>query len=135
MRPRARADGLLVEELANELVIYDKVRNRAHSLNRAAALVWKQCDGKTTVESIAARLRNEFEMEIDDGLVWSALDGLGKAGLLRERIEMPPDLSVLSRREVGSQLARIGGISLLLPVVTSIVAPTPAEATSVALMW
>jgi hypothetical protein len=135
VRPCARTEGLLIEELPNEFVVYDKVRHRAHSLNRAAALVWKQCDGKTTVESIAARLRDEFEMGMDDCLVWSALDRLGEAGLLCERIEVPPDLCALSRREVARQLARIGGVSLLLPVVTSIVAPTPAEARSVFTWW
>jgi hypothetical protein len=130
MLPCARTEDLLIEELPNELVVYDRIRHRAHNLNRTAALVWKQCDGKTTVESIGARLRDELEAGMEDRLVWFALDDLGKAGLLRERIEVPENACRLSRRKITGQLALMGGVSLLLPVVISIVAPTPADATS-----
>src|SRR5262245_61642665 len=40
MNPEARRDGLLTEEVADELVVYDQDTNLAHRLNRSSALVW-----------------------------------------------------------------------------------------------
>ena len=51
--PRSRKEGLVIEELGDEILIYDTVNDRAHTLNRTAALVWKLCDGKRTVSEIA----------------------------------------------------------------------------------
>ena len=45
-----------VERLAGETLVYDLRRHRAHCLNPAATLVWRCCDGRTTVASAAARL-------------------------------------------------------------------------------
>src|SRR5438477_4599387 len=55
--PLARSHAeLLVEELADELLIFDRVRQEGHCLNRTAALVWRHCDGVTTVGELAAVL-------------------------------------------------------------------------------
>jgi hypothetical protein len=43
--PQARTEGLTVRELAEETLVYDKERHKAHCLNRTAACVWKHCDG------------------------------------------------------------------------------------------
>jgi len=53
MKPRARKDDLLIQDLPEETLVYDVVRHRAHCLNRTAALVWRHCDGKTSVEKLA----------------------------------------------------------------------------------
>ena len=50
--PRARKDGLVIKELSNETLVYDLERDEAHCLNQTAGLVWKQCDGRTTVTKI-----------------------------------------------------------------------------------
>src|SRR2546423_15689116 len=44
--PRARDARLVIQELPDELLVYDLERHRAHSLNRTAALVWRHCDWK-----------------------------------------------------------------------------------------
>ncbi len=56
MQPQARQDKLLVQEVGDELVVYDQKRHVAHSLNRTAALVWQNCDGQRTVADLAALL-------------------------------------------------------------------------------
>ena len=53
--PRARHDRLVVEQIGDEILIYDTVNNCAHTLNRTAALVWKLCDGKRTVKRDCVR--------------------------------------------------------------------------------
>lgn len=125
MKPERRREGLVVRELPDEVLVYDRQRHKAHCLNSTAAFVFKQCDGRTSVREIAGRLPGALELPADEGLVWMALDRLGKGHLLEERVA-PPDAARFSRRTL---LRRLGvGAAALLPLVSSIVAPTPAEA-------
>jgi len=130
MNPQARQEGLTVEELPAETMVYDRKRAKAHCLNRTSALVWKQCDGQTSVSEMARRLHQELGVPLDEELVWLALDRLDKAHLLQERLARPTCGSEVTRRQVMRKLGMVGGLSLLLPVVTSMVAPTPAMAES-----
>ncbi len=126
MRPVASNDRLLVRELAGELVVYDLERHEAHCLNRTAALVFKQCDGRSSVAEIAGRLGAEFETPVDEPLVWQALEQLHEARLLAHMPTRTPEPSGLSRRDV---MRRVGlALAVAVPVVSSILVPTPAEA-------
>jgi PqqD family protein of HPr-rel-A system len=123
MRPAARSEGLVVRELADELVVYDRHSHQAHCLNGTAALVFRSADGTRTVEDIASALGSGSSASRDDreAAVRQALAALARAGLLAGTAEAPP-----TRREA---LRRVGvGAVFLLPAVVSVVAPTPAEA-------
>jgi hypothetical protein len=124
MKPAKRTEGLVVTELMREVLVYDLELHRAHCLNEAAAIVFKHCDGTRSVEELAGLLERETGAPADPDCVWLALDRLGKAHLLRQRVKRPPEAGRLTRRE----LVRRVGIAALLPVVTSVVAPTPAQA-------
>src|SRR5215813_1471644 len=54
--PAAREEGLIVQEMADEVLVYDQKRHRAHCLNETAALVWRALDGKSTAAEVAARV-------------------------------------------------------------------------------
>jgi len=126
MRPVASREGLLVRELAEEVVVYDLERHEAHCLNRTAGLVFKCSDGRSTVAEIAARLQTELKLPADEAIVWLALDSLDEAGLLAHKPARPRESGGWSRRDA---MLRMGiGLGMLLPVVTSILVPTPAEA-------
>lgn len=128
----ARKEGLLVHPLSDEVLVYDLDRHKAHCLNKTAALVWNRCDGKTSVAELAQKLEDEVGAPVDEQLVWLALDQLRRTRLLRQ--ETPPvhtarsplQTAGLSRREL---IKRAGiGAAIALPIVTSILAPTPAQA-------
>ena len=125
MKPEKRRDGLVVKELPEEILVYDLERHEAHCLNPAAALVFKNCDGRRSVTDLARLLRREIGASADESWVLLALDHLRKAHLL----ESGPEAGArrgLSRRDM---LRRAGiGLAAALPLVTSIVAPTPVEA-------
>jgi len=50
--PSARKTGLVVQDMPDEVLVYDLDSNKAHCLNKSAALVWKSCDGTKTVSDI-----------------------------------------------------------------------------------
>ena len=68
--PRSRTENLVVRELDDETLVYDMDRNEAHCLNRTVALVWNQCDGKTTATQAARVLTRNLDAHVDVDLVW-----------------------------------------------------------------
>ncbi|MDT5062871.1 MAG: hypothetical protein QOH63_3330 [Acidobacteriota bacterium] len=125
-KPQARKDGLVINELSNEMVVYDLESHKAHCLNQTAALVWRRCDGRTTPAGIAASLRRELKTSINEDLVWYALAQLGKDHLLTESIAPTIAGAQLSRRELVKRLGLAAVIAV--PLITTIVAPTAVEA-------
>lgn len=123
--PHAREEGLMVRELPDEVLVYDLGRHKAHCLNSTAALIWKHCDGKSSVADIAARLGKELQLPIDEEVVWVGVRRLGRANLLQNQMTPPTDVVRKSRRELMQKLALVGGLS-----VASILLPTAAEAAS-----
>ena len=124
--PEARRAGLVVQELSGEVLVYDRERNKAHCLNSTAARVWEYCDGKTSVAQIARAIEGEINAPVDEDVIWLAVEQLSKTRLLQEGAKLPEHKSGLSRREV---MKRIGlAAAVALPVVTSIIAPTAAQA-------
>lgn len=123
--PQARRSGLIVKELDNEILIYDQERNKAHCLNRTASKVWKYCDGETTVEDACSSLTNDLETPVDEKLVWYAVDQFSEDHLLEEAAPafMIPGLN---RRQMVRTLGLAAAVAV--PMVTSIIAPTPAQA-------
>src|SRR6266511_2837603 len=103
--PKARRDGLVLRELPEELLVYNTETHDAHCLNTTAAFVWKQCDGTTGVPEVADRVRAEFGAEIDEEVVWVALEDLWKRQLL-EGEPAPAREGTMSR----SQALRRAGI-------------------------
>jgi Coenzyme PQQ synthesis protein D (PqqD) len=126
--PRKREEGLVLDELADEILLYDLERHKAHCLNRTAALVWRHCDGRTPPAEIAHRLQSELDQPFSEELVWLALRQLNTLHLLDESIEMPPPVAGMSRREMVRTLGIAAAVAL--PLVTSIIAPTPAQAST-----
>jgi hypothetical protein len=78
-------DGLVIRELADEVLVYDLERHEAHCLDRASAAIWRRCDGRSTAEQIAKGLSKDLP-SLDRDLVWVALRRLDKAHLLVEKL-------------------------------------------------
>lgn len=126
--PLARKEGLVVEELPGELLVYDLVRHEAYCLNESAALVWKLCDGKKSVREITQSIGPESPTGMAEDVVWFALDRLHKARLLVGRPAHGELSNNLTRRDL---IQKLGLASVLaIPVITSIVAPVAAQARS-----
>ncbi len=128
--PCARRNDIFCENLDAETIVYDKAKDRAHSLNRTVMLVWESADGQRTVEDIAAILHRELGIPADRHVVLLALQELEKASLLQEPVPVEAGPELLSRRQVARKLALAGASVAMLPVIATVLAPTPAMAAS-----
>jgi hypothetical protein len=122
-RPRRKREGLVVQELSDETLVYDLERHKAHCLAPVAAAVWEACDGKRSVADIAARAAERTGRAVAEEAVWLSLRRLGRARLLEAPVALPGPPRAASRREWLKKAAALGGLSVL-----SITAPTAAAA-------
>ncbi len=137
MKPLVRREGVVIRDLADETLVYDRERHRAHCLNREAAAVFRLCDGERSAAEIASLLGEPADLRAREALVTAALRQLAEAQLLANGsgspqvppADAPMDIADLPRRE----LLRRVGTALLVPAIATIVAPTPAQAASVCL--
>lgn len=127
--PHARSEGLVVTDLDDEILVYDKERDKAHCLNQTAALVWKYSDGKHTAAEIAARMQSKLRTSVDEQVVWFALRQLEQDHLLRDDLALPRSLAGITRREF---VKKMGAVAVLaaLPSIHSITAPNAPGALS-----
>ncbi|HUR85609.1 MAG TPA: hypothetical protein VMY78_09705 [Solirubrobacteraceae bacterium] len=114
-KPAARAAELVIEELGDELLVYDLTRDEAHCLGATAARVWRACDGATPVTELESRLG------LDKAAVTAALDELERCFLLEP--------AGLTRRELNIKLTKTGAAVASLPFIVSIAVPAVAAAT------
>jgi len=129
--PRARLKGVIAQELeSGETVVYDRVEDRAHCLNQTAAVVWRHCDGATPVRDIARALHEEAAVPEDEGIVDLALAELNRAKLLEPYAARKEQRAGMTRRQAVKRLGYGAVVGALLPLVISIVAPSPAAAAS-----
>lgn len=55
----------LVEQVVEgEIVVLDKVAGLIHQLNSTAGTIWKACDGKATIDNIAAQIAEQYGIDI-----------------------------------------------------------------------
>lgn len=125
--PRAHKEGLIIQPMGNELVVYDSSSKQAHNLNATAAKIWKLCDGKRSIAEIAQIAGRELKQPVSEQVVWYALSKLEEFGLLEASMSVPSSLAGISRREF---LTKFAIAAAVVPVVKTIKVPGPAQASS-----
>jgi hypothetical protein len=112
-----------------ERVIYDTGNKKVHHLNPTMTWVWDHCDGSRTIDELIAALQRDTGCDDARALITSGLKQLAEANLVEpgsvDRTALEVQQSTVSRRA-----AVIAGISMAGPIMTSILAPTPAAAKS-----
>jgi len=125
--PRARERGLIVRELDEETIVYELETDRAHCLNPISAIVWKHCDGRTTVMEMVDILRESQLTPVAEDTVWQAVLELAQYDLLEEHVSRPTHGS-MSRREWMKRTGLTAAVAL--PLITSLTVPSAAMAAS-----
>lgn len=128
--PCARRTEVLSQKLSTETMVYDQVSHRAHVLNPTVSLVWEFADGRNSIDEIAQILHRQLGLPADRSVVLLALQELAESGLLQEPLQAEVGPERLTRRQVAQKLTLAGASLALVPLVTSVLAPTPVMAAS-----
>lgn len=125
-KPVARKENLVIQEAADEVLVYDLASNKAHCLNPTAAFIWRSCDGANSVDEIGQLLSSKSGSQIPAEMVWLAIDQLQEKELLSKGVSLSENGQ--SRRDM---IKKAGlGLVIALPVVASLVAPKSAMAST-----
>ena len=124
--PIARTKNLVIQNVNDELLVYDMEADRAHHLNESLSIVWRACNAEMSVGELCKRLSNHLGLQIEEDFVHLAVSELNSIELLEDPSESKP-ISKVSRREV---LFKYALPSVALPVVASLVAPSAVNAQS-----
>lgn len=126
--PVSRKNDIVVQELNDEVLIYDLKENKAFCLNQTSAAIWQMCDGNRSVADMSRMLGQKLNSPVAEDLVWLAIDQLKKENLLTGSEEINSPFGSVSRREA---IKKVGLSAVIaLPLVASITAPTATNAAS-----
>src|SRR6266550_4534596 len=117
--PKARKHNLIIKELTDETLVYDRENDQAHCLNKTAALVWKNCDGEKSIADIRKSLAGSVADPMDDAVIWMALDELEKFKLMAQVPTRTNAFAGVTRRQM---MRTLGVAAVDLTVIVSIVA-------------
>src|SRR5688572_22089037 len=118
MNPMARTNGLTTKKLGDELVVFDGTTGSVHHLNRVAELVWRACDGRTDVPTLARHVAAATGVADARPAVDLALELLSTRGLLATPVERASTERRRDRRDALKQLAA----TLAIPTVLTVTA-------------
>jgi hypothetical protein len=123
----SRRDGLVVEELGAELLIYDRRTDVAHCLGDVAAVTWRAFEDGATVDHAAGRiLASGLASSLEEArtLAGTAVAELEERDLL-ERQETSGFISErVPRRQALRRMAGVGMAAATGPLVLSVAVPS-----------
>lgn len=109
-------ENLLVQNLPDEILVFDINANKSYCLNDTAKIVFNACDGVKTFNDV----------NLSEEIIYLSLDELKKNDLIQDDYGSP--FAGMNRREV---IRKIGIASMIaLPVISSLSLPTAAAASS-----
>src|SRR5215217_6945311 len=126
--PFLRTENLVVNELPDELLIYDLEKNKAFCLNETARLIMNECNGETSIDEAVINLNRKLKSKVPEEVIWMVVEQLKKSDLLKNDYQIPVQITnKVTRRKILRSAALLG---LALPVISSLVAPTAVNAQS-----
>lgn len=126
-RPQARADGLLVEKVDEEIVVLDTASKEAHCLSWLAAAVFENADGRTRLEDLVDVVAGSTAQPVTVEQVRAALEQLEERGLLVGPPSPVHSPGGISRRQLVRRTAGATAAISAIPLVTSVATPAFAQ--------
>jgi len=121
MFPKARQERLTTCVLPDETLVYDHERQKGHCLNATAAMVWRHCDGGTSLDELARHVAAEhgaISVMAAAEVVGLALEQLGRRHLLEQAPALMPLERRIGRRDALRRLAYVVSLPLVMTVAT-----------------
>lgn len=120
--PLARTADIVVQELGKEVLIYDLNTHKAYNLNETSSIVYKACDGKTTLSELTRQTK------FTDEIIFLALDELKKENLIEADDSYHSPFAGMTRRQA---IRKAGLASMVaIPLLASLKAPAAVAALS-----
>jgi hypothetical protein len=126
--PAARDEGLLIEHVANDVVVYDVESKEAHCLSSLPAVVFTHCDGQTSLSSLATIASEELGETVTETTVEDVIAQLQARDLLASARVSESD--AYTRRTMLRKSAIVGGVVAGAPLISSVFAPPALAANS-----
>ncbi len=126
--PESRNHDLVVQELEDEVLVYDLLKNKAFCLNKTSAVIWQNCNGQRTLDEIAEVCGKTLKANVTPEMIWVALEQFKKDNLLEKNTDDDTLFNGMSRREVIRKIS-VGSL-IALPIVSSLIAPKAVQAQS-----
>lgn len=126
--PRARREGITVQSVKDEIILYDSGKDETHLLNQTSAIVWKLCDGTHTILEMAERVGQATGTAPNPELVHFALSQMERKGLMADGFE-PSLTGTLTRRQFLTKFALAAAV---VPIVQTMRVPSAQQAGSCA---
>lgn len=123
MQPTARRADVIIQPAGSDLLVYDQLRDAAHSLSPVTGYVFRHADGTKSLDELSSGLAQALGVSEAPELVAAALSELERVHLL----ERTAGNGLMTRR---AAVRRFGTAALALATISSIAAPTPAMARS-----
>lgn len=127
MHPTARRHDTIIQDLGDETMVFDSMRDEYHLLNPLAAFIYQRADGQTALGDLVTLAHERFGGTVGVVDVEVALDELQRVHLLDQPNAEDAPRPGMSRRDAARRMA---ALALSVPFITSIVAPEPAMAAS-----
>jgi hypothetical protein len=127
-RPVARAEGLLIESVGEETVVYDLDTKEAHCLKTLAATVFAYADGSNTASDIAELASYRLATPVTEADVVDAVKQLESCSLLDTGPIVVHD--GLSRRDAIKRFGMVAGVATATPLIATVMAPAASAAGS-----
>lgn len=126
--PIVRKNDLVIQQVDDELMIYDLAINKAFCLNKISYLVWQAADGNKSILEIADFVSKKLNSPVNEDLIWLALEQLKKENLIdKASLNLSP-FKGMKRREI---IKKVGLSTLVaLPLIMSLTTPTAAQSAS-----
>jgi hypothetical protein len=119
-RPIARTEGLLIESVGEETVVYDLDTKEAHCLKALAATVFMYADGARTAADIAELSSYRLETSVSEADVKDAVKQLESVSLIETPLVVRDGMS---RRDAIKRFGTIAGVATATPLIASVMAP------------
>jgi hypothetical protein len=99
-KPLGRRRDIVIQELREEILIYNLQTDRAYCLNKTASLIWQLCDGNKTAGEISIQISRQLKSPVNEEFVWVALERLYRENLIENDFGFSIPCDALSRREI-----------------------------------
>jgi hypothetical protein len=111
-------EGLLRHPLGDQVLVYDRTRDRIHLLDRVTASVVDSLERGDTAAGIATQLEQRMNSNGGEDLLALALDELEKAELTENNVPTPVRIADVTRREILRRFAMVGAAVLVPTIIT-----------------